>query len=194
MTSRWQRGPRRVGMVAVVCAVVQLLPAQTADAYVTSGCRQTFIDSGGVRKIKLNYFDVTGYTTLSPGAAGRWNSAMGPPQQFVVASDYSVFASEQDFGNGNFAGITYRPACSGGYYNGVTYVWGNTYLLRGYVNEKRFAVMVHEFGHALGLEHHTAGGTCGVVPMMYPSLSGYYDTCGWSAPRPDDIAGANAIY
>src|SRR5690348_8404793 len=97
---------RRVTIIAIgLSALLQAVPLQSANAYNTSGCRQTFIDSGGVRKIKFSYFDLTGYTTLSTGAAGRWNSAM-TPQQFVSASDYSVFASQQDFGSTGYDGIT----------------------------------------------------------------------------------------
>jgi hypothetical protein len=72
--------------------------------------------------------------------------------------------------------------------------WFNRYYEDAYPAAEREATMVHELGHALGLDHQGANlSHCSTVPIMYPSLDNY-TVCGKITPQSDDINGINAIY
>jgi hypothetical protein len=53
--------------------------------------------------------------------------------------------------------------------------------------------MVHELGHALGLDHNPEHGNCTVTQVMYGSTD-RYAYCGVQNPKADDVAGANSLY
>jgi predicted Zn-dependent protease len=89
-------------------------------------------------------------------------------------------------GPSGYAGRT-TWTCLGGAYLGAN-VTINPYYANSYNTAKRRAVWVHEFGHALGLDHGPSNAlmnTC--APCVYENY-GYYFL------RPDDVAGMNSIY
>lgn len=54
---------------------------------------------------------------------------------------------------------------------------------------------LHEFGHAMGLDHVWDG--CGSgwnYGIMQPNLRTAWEDCGWDSPRSDDINGINNLY
>lgn len=66
----------------------------------------------------------------------------------------------------------------------------NTYYTNGYSSTAKKQLMVHEFGHLLGLGH-AGGSNCNGQPIMYLSSDRYFN-CSHSTPQPDDTAGVNS--
>lgn len=186
----------RITRILIAGAVaVAMTPMGPADAYYyLSGCSQPGTYVSGKRQIKFLASDLTGYTTLSPNSAGRWNSAASTMSFVAASTNYAVYASESNFGATGYDGITYPGDCgTDGLTVPITQAWGNTYYMGSYTNGKRYSVMVHELGHALGLAHNEEHGNCTVVQIMYSSSS-RYDNCGIEYPKSDDIAGVNSLY
>ncbi len=53
-----------------------------------------------------------------------------------------------------------------------------------------FNIMLHEIGHALGIDHSDVG----EVVMSGPPLTQYWYTGGWDRLQPDDVAAAQAVW
>lgn len=65
----------------------------------------------------------------------------------------------------------------------------NSYNVDSYSAAKKSTVWVHEFGHALGLDHVSSN-----YYMMYKCPACVYNSHGYNTPKSDDIAGVNHIY
>lgn len=174
-------------MVALVWSVVAASPG---DAYNLAGCKWA--------SSNIFYYDASTYHTAAVAAADDWTNASGWPGQYSKVSDISnakVVIAAKNFGTADYDGMTYRSACYNGYYGygGVqnTAYW-NTYETATYTTDWRTSVMVHELGHALGL-NDVNGSSCYGNPIMFYHAS-RYSTCRLIKPQTDDINGANAIY
>jgi hypothetical protein len=187
---------RRTVELLVFALVATFMTTSSAQAYyyLPGGCSQPHTYGGtAVASVKFRSQDLTGYATLSPNSAGRWNNALTTVRFVAASSGYAVYASESNFGNVDFAGVTYIDCGSDGSFVPITQSWGNTYYLATMGSGGRYNTMVHELGHALGLAHNSEHSNCSTVQIMYPSNDSYLN-CGIEYPKSDDIAGANSLY
>jgi hypothetical protein len=101
-----------------------------------------------------------------------------------------------------FSGVTLdtsqripTASCSGGRWTTTIVTWFNRYYTDNYTGLKREVIIMHEIGHALGLAHVTnTAGLCSTLVIMDADIDAWYDTCGLTVLRQDDINGANALY
>lgn len=179
----------RLFAIVVPTALLTFLAPAPAMAYNLEGCKQNS------SQVTFDYSDLSNYTTLSPNSAGRWNSAVARMRFVYTHPGGTVSAGEFNYGNTTYAGIT-TYSCSGGYMTtglSATKSRLNTYFTDAYPNGERYTAMVHELGHAVGLAHNNAHGSCAAVQVMYFNLDSWVN-CGIQTPQSDDIAGINYLY
>jgi predicted Zn-dependent protease len=182
-------------MVAAVTVAALLLFSAPAWAvsYNLENCQ--FNASGN----SLLWKDATtrsGYATPAAGAVAAWNSSTTHLTLTLTTTGANVQVQDGNFGptiNGHtWDGVTYQT-CSGGYNTVTAQSWINRYYADGYGTNERQSVLVHEIGHALGLDHFDTQ-TCSQVQVM-ESLTGHrYVDCNKYIPQFGDIAGINAMY
>jgi hypothetical protein len=177
----------------VIVTIAEAAPA-FAVQYALEGCK--FAGSGNALKWKDNTTRV-GYSGPAATSVTAWNSATTHVTLTLVTTGANVNVNDGNFGptiNGNqWDGVTYLSTCSGGYWTATANSWWNRYYTDAYASTERQSVMVHEIGHALGLDHYTAG-TCPNVQIMQTDTYMRYDFCAYSTPQSGDVAGVNTMY
>jgi len=157
-----------------------------AFAYTTTGCKwhSTTVAYGQVND--------SSYLSVEQSAATAWSTTNTPILfSFFPGSPVNgIEVAAGNYGSTGWDGYS-NWTCSGGISSSAFSRW-NTYYTAGYSNPARESVMVHEFGHDLGL-NHAGSSTCSGQPIMYTSSARYF-TCGHVVPQADDVNGVNAIY
>ncbi len=172
---------------AVLVALLTGQSVQPAQAYATLGCRWTSTN------IVWTNASSTAYKSTATNAVAAWTSAVSVVLLSAVPPEYTYNIRLYDVNQGatGIDGST-SYSCAGGYFSGIIYSSVNTYYTDSYSATGREQVMVHEFGHALGLGH-SGTSTCSGQPIMYYSSDRYF-ICNHVNPQSDDIAGINYIY
>lgn len=175
--------------VAVSVGVLGIVHAPDAHAYSKTGCHWAKGQS-------IAYSKPTYYPGTVDNAASRWNAAgIGGMPKLYSYNGSPVHGMEiipANYGNVSWDGYSYWN-CSGGVTTG-----GNIKLNTYYLGQARYTtnadiqVVVHEFGHMLGL-NHAGSSTCSGQPIMYYSSDRYF-SCGHVSPQTDDKNGLNSVY
>lgn len=167
-----------------------------AEAYNRLNCQ--YNASGNSLKWKDS---TTGNAYSNPAAFSiiAWNNSSSRINFTEVTSGANLVITDGNFGTDDFYGVTLDASgtdpeddnprytsCSGGYWTATITTWFNRYLLDGLPGAEKQATMVHEIGHALGLDHrYTSGQPCSNVTMM-DYHDQFWDRCGWNAPTLDE--------
>lgn len=146
MLKRW---PGAVIVVSLVAA--SMIPAGSASAWVEWGC--------GLWSKTATYRHAAGlpssYITANVDAKDLWNSASnvnfipaasGNPEK-VYMTAYNVFSAEYD----GLTNVASRECNADGHSVGVVNVMLNRVYTDSYSASAKKSVMVHEFGHVIGL-------------------------------------------
>lgn len=177
------KGGRRIMATIALAAATSLavLSVPTAaNAYTTTGCHW---NSSSTINYKNN--GSGSYTSIITNSANSWDS--GTPLYLQSTANAALVVYQTNAGNSGYEGYT-TWYCSGGITSGTS-SYANTYYTASYPTNKIRAVLTHEIGHALGLNHSGVAGA-----IMSSSAGGEYDTYGHYTPQTDDKNGINAIY
>jgi hypothetical protein len=186
----------------VVAALSTLLPAVPANAYNLFHCR--FAGGGN----NLKWQDSTtraSYSTIAHDAISLWNSTSTQFNFTQVTAGTNVQIADGNFGKtwmgAASSGLTLTNTgkdpltmCGGGPWDVGLVSWFNRYYTDGYPAARRQAIMVHELGHALGLDHTTGEGCIPSIMDVDLDDPAKWTRCGRTTPKQDDINGVNSIY
>lgn len=196
VTSRECRGGsalifRRVWLTVALCIAVCTLPGvQPATAYKLNGCSYQF---GGAQWVK--FYSVSAYNQdRTTEAAANWNS-----QQNAIDWQFSqsgVYPTNVQVADGSYSGAWWgltSATCINGHYasdrNDIQ-LNDRTMNADGLGIRDRRWIVIHELGHAGGLDHNSLG--CGNSIMRDDAC--VYSSGFSSPPWWDDRNGFNAIY
>lgn len=176
-----RRRAKLVSAGAVVALVLaSFIPASAASAYTKTGCKWS---SSTVRWNGENIGSAWSPSAVS--AALSWAN-YSDVNGMTTTSSAVMYGYEDNAGPSGYAGRTTWTCLGGAYLDANVTI--NPYYANSYNTAKRRAAWVHEFGHALGLDHGPSNAlmnTC--APCVYENYGYYF-------PRPDDVAGMNSIY
>lgn len=137
------------------------------------------------------YYNIGGYATASQNAINDWK-ATATPLAFSTATNAELYIDVGGYGASGWDAITHTFCGSNGVQTSASSSYYNSYYTANYASAARRSVMVHEIGHAMGIDH-AGGASCSGQPIMYYSSARYF-TCKHIVPQQDDVNGINAIY
>lgn len=159
-----------------------LIPASAASAYTHTNCSWS---TGGTGNVTWQNNIGSVHSDTAIAAASSWASYtdvndMSPSGGTMVAT------APNDGPNGYHGWTSWN--CGTGNRTWSASVTVNRHYVDDFFNNKVKAIWVHEFGHALGLNHSVEG-----TIMFSCAACSFNDYQLWW-PAPDDVAGINALY
>lgn len=169
------------------------LPAHADDSTAYTFWVGYFAGSGNLLKWK----DATGAVSYGNGAltaALSWSSGTTHVTLTQVTTGANIEVRIGQFGATTECGHTDPSGVDGSRHWTSTVVWYyNTQNMTGSTATQRKQCGVHEFGHALGLDH-TDRSQCSLTQMMSSSATYNFWTCNYQDPRAGDLNGVNHLY
>lgn len=185
---RFLTGLTVAAMTAVTFTVT--VPASPAEA-ASSGCRSRNLAAG----VQDTYYKdpslATYYASVVDTAAGKWNSVAVPGELRYAGSSADIKVVKGSYAYSAYA-VSYWT-CGSGYYNsGSRRMEINSRTMGNLLSWQDRFVVIHEFGHLMGLAHTNYG--CGVSIMRGDAVTGDSGCASGNPPWSDDINSMNAIY
>ncbi|MFD7385883.1 matrixin family metalloprotease [Streptomyces anulatus] len=193
-----------VAAIALAAGSITAMAPQ-AHAYKLLGCSY---NAGGNTLKWSNVTSSYAYSNPAQFSIEAWNSTSTQFNFTQVNRGANLRVADGNFGSHDFDGILLDAdgvdpgpggdhalfKCnSSGHWTETMTAWINRYHADSYSGAKKKNVMVHEIGHALGLDHQDLA-DCWSTSIMDSQTSDRYDRCGLTEPTQDDINGANKIY
>jgi hypothetical protein len=183
---RWSRILLVVAVTLKLVAFGLTVPAEAAPAWVDAHCKFTT----PILKWK-NSTTRPGYSTPAVNSFGAWLVTPTPVYLTLATTGANIVIADGNYGPGADGGS--YVSCVAGYEVAAAQLFINRFYADAYPVAARQSVIVHEVGHALGLDHASAG-TCPNMPIMQPLTIDRYTDCLLISPQIDDINGINALY
>jgi hypothetical protein len=166
-------------------ATVLSAQVQSASASQPRGCQFT--------TSSLKWQDLTTratYSNAATNAIASWNATPTNVYLTKVTSGTNVKLADANLGNNGTLAVV-SESCANGFHTTAPQSTLNRSYLDAYASTKKKAYFVYQVGFLLGLGL-TSAASCPNIEMMYMPTA--IDVCGYSDPRPGDIAGINTIY
>jgi len=193
---------KRLARLVVVSALISATVggfSTPANAYLLLGCQYQ-----GASLKWGDYTTTQGYLTAATNSAAAWTNTSTLVVFTKTTTGNNVRIADGNFGNVGFDGVTLNLqqqdpvtySCSSGHWTETLVTWWNTYYTDSYGSSERQSVMVHELGHALGLDdiHHAPPPPCTGIPIMQGDTATRWVSCGLTTPQSDDVNGVNFLY
>lgn len=136
-----------------------------------------------------------GYGSIIADAVNAWNGSTAGTYINLQPPSYSyqIRIYVQNYGNLSWSGQVDEYDCNvwNGDWNYPPRMRINRFYVDSYKSIDVRGVLVHEFGHAIGLAH--VNDNCGANSSMVPT-DGTRGSCGFQNPQGDDVVGVSALY
>ncbi len=181
---------RCVLMALLMLVSLMVAPVPQARAYTFTGCKSWRLDGGQAELYRKGNGINSYYSGVIDNAATKWNPKLKRGSFQGVSSGGSLVIERYSYVQGWFALASWN--CVGGSYSGSTGIALNSRTMDPLASWQDRYVLIHEFGHIVGLNHSSSG--CGVAVMRSDAVTGDSSCSGGNPPWSDDINGAHARY
>lgn len=166
--------------------------AAPAQAYTKENCRSSAISGNGTDYYRTGNGITSYYSTTITTAAGKWNSTSSPGSLAKVTSGGQIVI-ERYYYSYQWYALSSWTCSSSGYFTGNRGMALNSRTMDPFASWQDRFVIIHEFGHLMGLGHENGLAACKAV-MKSDAHTGTSSCSSTNPPYTNDVDGMNAIY